>query len=809
MRKSSATIKPLVHLPGLLFLLTTISGNAGVPADQHWDSQFGPVGVNFTVQGVAVCRGKVFVTGPLGTAATSAGNTKVNYIAGFDGTNWFPLNNGMPNSGAMTSLSSDGTNVFAGGLFSNADNSGANNNARWDGTNWFPLPGGGLGGPGAVFKWLGSNLYVGGSFTTAGGVTVNNIARWDGSSWNALGTGVTGCGGTPCWPVACLAFQGTDVYVGGGFNSAGGQPASGVARFSGNSWFPLGTSINGPVTALAFYGSYLYAGGAFTNASLQLTNLARWDGSSWSAVPGGGSDRQVGDFASDGVNLYACGLFSHIGGIAANGVAKFDGSNWTPLGNGVLGFQGGVATVNKMAWQSNQLYVAGGFDRAGNVGASCVARWDGTNWWALGGNTSKGMGFNLDFVQSLLPVATDLYAGGLFTQGGDVPANGIARWDGTNWNPLGGGVTGTFLSSAATSVRGITVLNGDLYAGGSFTNAGGTAASGIAMWDGNNWSPLGSGVDYSVQALAVDDLGYLYVGGSFTNAGGMFSKGFALWDGFSSWYQVGNVDGGGVSSVNAFSYDPNTGKMYLGGNFTSAGGVPATNIAYFDGSWSGLAGGVNSNVTALAFDSVNNFLYVGGRFTMAGGSPANHIARWDGSSWSTLGTGIAGPGTQVTVSALAVSGGNVFVGGNFTSAGGVLVSNIAVWDGTNWSTLGSGIPGLGTAPVSALAVNGDDVFAGGTFTFAGDKPAQFIARWNPNLNFYPPATPVLSRAVWLTNHQFQCRLSGTYGQTYVFQATTNFTDWQPVITNSAMFYDFTDTNAASYPAQFYRAVVTQ
>ena len=36
--------------------------------------------------------------------------------------------------------------------------------------------------------------------------------------------------------------------------------------------------------------------------------------------------------------------------------------------------------------------------------------------------------------------------------------------------------------------------DGNLYAGGCFTTAGGTAANYIAQWDGAAWSPLGSGM---------------------------------------------------------------------------------------------------------------------------------------------------------------------------------------------------------------------------------------------------------------------------------------------------------------------------
>ena len=64
----------------------------------------------------------------------------------------------------------------------------------------------------------GSDVYVGGAFTSAGNCNssagCNNIARWDGSKWHPLGTGTND-------EVDTIAISGSDVYVGGNFTSAG------------------------------------------------------------------------------------------------------------------------------------------------------------------------------------------------------------------------------------------------------------------------------------------------------------------------------------------------------------------------------------------------------------------------------------------------------------------------------------------------------------------------------------------------------------------------------------------------------------
>jgi hypothetical protein len=110
----------------------------------------------------------------------------------------------------------------------------------------------------------------------------------------------------------------------------------------------------------------------------------------------------------------------------------------------------------------------------------------------------------------------NLYAGSNFTTAGGVGANNIAKWDGTVWSPVGTGTNGVVLALAGHATG--------IYAGGYFTSAGGAGANNVAKWDGGSWSPLGTGVDDAVRALALDDAGGLYVGGFFFNAGGVSAR---------------------------------------------------------------------------------------------------------------------------------------------------------------------------------------------------------------------------------------------------------------------------------------------
>ena len=160
-----------------------------------------------------------------------------------------------------------------------------------------------------------------------------------------------------------------------------------------------------------------------------------------------------------------------------------------------------------------------------------------------------------------------------------------------------------------------------------------------------------------------------------------------------------------------------------GGDFGAAGGVPAHNIAKWDGNaWSPVATGINGSISALAVIGTN--LYAGGAFNWIGGVRANSVAKWDGRAWSALGSGVS---AYVDVLALAVSGTNLYAGGNFKVAGRVSAKYNAGWDGSTWSALGSGMDNVVEALVADEAGH---LFVGGAFSMAGTKISPNIAQAN-------------------------------------------------------------------------------
>jgi hypothetical protein len=138
-----------------------------------------------------------------------------------------------------------------------------------------------------------------------------------------------------------------------------------------------------------------------------------------------------------------------------------------------------------------------------------------------------------------------------------------------------------------------------------------------------------------------------------------------------------------------------------------------------------LGGGANKSVTAIAING--NDLYIGGDFDTVDGSRMNHIAHWNIAEgrWNPLGDGLS-QGFMPQVAALTVYGRNVYAAGYFYTAGSDSVYNIARWDGSRWTALGSGLNGN----AFALASNGAEVYVGGAFTQAGDKQSLFFGLWH-------------------------------------------------------------------------------
>ncbi|MFO0859449.1 MAG: hypothetical protein U0570_02750 [Phycisphaerales bacterium] len=338
------------------------------------------------------------------------------------------------------------------------------------------------------------------------------------------------------------------------------------------------------------------------------------------------------------------------------------------------------------------------------------------------------------------PLSPRMLAGGSFTIAGNTFASNLAMWESQTqtWSAIGGGTDG--------HVDAIVVLpDGSFVIGGQFDTVGTVAASNIARWNPttSSWLPLGSGVNNDVRALALTASGDLVVGGEFTAAGGAPASRIAIWNfANSAWSTLGTGMNNFVASLAVLA----GGDIVAGGRFSTAGGSPAANIARWNvatSTWSSLGSGTGNSLVNAIVVLPGNDLIVGGSFSTAGGVAVSRIARWNEStaSWSALGAGIAGTaGNSGIVVSLALSAdGGVFAGGTFGTAGGQTANNIARWDlaTSTWSPLARGT----LSAVRAVLATPAGIVAGGDFQTAGDLAASRIALWKLPAETWEPFGP--------------------------------------------------------------------
>jgi hypothetical protein len=288
---------------------------------------------------------------------------------------------------------------------------------------------------------------------------------------------------------AIIPYDGK-LVAGGDFRRAGALRTRNVAAWDGSRWDSLGPGLTFPVSGLTrLHGSLIAA----TGRSIKM-----WDGRAWSSIAEGGGAWALSVFQGD---LIAAGYFRALSGVPAQNIARWDGLSWMPLAEGI----GRVYTAQLfcLAVADSSLYVGGTFSEAGRVSADGLARWDGESWSEVG----SGEGGSV--------LAMAIYRGELVV----ARSNRLRTWNGRRWAAL---------AQADNRIMALAVHDGWLIAGGAFTRIGDVAAKGLAAWDGVAWTPLGSGVDWTVEAIASFGPD-LYVGGLFRFAGGKGAHHVGCW----------------------------------------------------------------------------------------------------------------------------------------------------------------------------------------------------------------------------------------------------------------------------------------
>jgi hypothetical protein len=288
-------------------------------------------------------------------------------------------------------------------------------------------------------------------------------------------------------------------------------------------------------------------------------------------------------------------------------------------------------------------------------------------------------------------------------------SNAVIAWDSVNLYSLPGikdGDTG----------KSLYIYQGELYMGGTFDDIHDDYdVEKLAVWKDTTWERVYDGV-FDFQSDITHLMEYhdsLYVGGSYwfdddPYMGNLLkydSESFHTCEPYTSYcWALGVYDDILYSGIfGSFTLESNE-QVH---KFTKYNGE------YWDHVYDGEGNIFPLPVSNLLLDTINHDFYVAG----------TRVYRYDGETFHLL--GILGAG-EVYKQAMCMYRGDLFIGGNFTSAAGVSASRFARWDGTEWSE-----PGGGTNwEVCALYEYKDELYLGGYFdTVSGYLPANGVARY--------------------------------------------------------------------------------
>lgn len=296
-----------------------------------------------------------------------------------------------------------------------------------------------------------------------------------------------------------------------------------------------------------------------------------------------------------------------------------------------------------------------------------------------------------------------------------------------------------YLGGGGSASAGILVYNGDsIYGQGSYPMSracafaryndtmyvGGTSLTKhLAKWNGSSWDTTGIEANGPIYCLSVIN-GELYVGGTFSTIAGINSYGLAKYDG-ATWTDISGFPFNQFIWVSAIT--EYNGELYVGGSFSDSSGN-VMNITRWDGQqWRDVGGGFHGSMDEVwKFEHFNNELYICGAFRMGSGNVGNYMAKWDGTTLSDVGGGTMGMfNSNGQVFNMAVWNNSLFAVGVFEFAGGIFTSYIAKWDGVNWCYLGDSLNG----PIQCVATLDTSLYIGGSWWLIDNDTISGFAKW--------------------------------------------------------------------------------
>ena len=310
------------------------------------------------VTSLASYRGDVVAAGYYRYAGSATGRVTLPGVASWDGAAWHPV--GSPPAGNYSGLLADGDTLYLAGEFYPGSPV-----SRFDGRSW-----GWLGAleisPKTLARFQGG-LYLGGRARALGTASNAGVHFWTGAAWEQVGSVLYG---DDPGEVDALCVYGGRLVAGGSFTSISSVATHGIAAWNGHSWTPMDVGIaEGGVWALCECNGTLYAGGGLRDVS-GLHGIMRWNGERWETLvetPAMISPLALGCYGTD---VYAAGYVNFPPTFQNVGIARWDGTHWTPLGSGTSD------AVEALLVDRGRLFLGGRFSMAGGRSSSGVAVYD-------------------------------------------------------------------------------------------------------------------------------------------------------------------------------------------------------------------------------------------------------------------------------------------------------------------------------------------------------------------------------------------------------------------------------------------------
>ncbi|MBN8676985.1 MAG: T9SS type A sorting domain-containing protein [Chitinophagales bacterium] len=325
------------------------------------------------------------------------------------------------------------------------------------------------------------------------------------------------------------------LYHSGNFRFNGIDTVDGFCAYNGSTFTSFGRRFDctsfgcSPAFLIARYKDQIYFSGpalSIIDGVSDINGIAKWDGMQWSpAMPGlvyeVGDNPYLDSYYIRNDLFYAVGFFRTADGDTCNSVAYWNGQKWTGL-NFPPWSDNSLPRVTSVIFYQDQLYVGGNFSWAQSGGAD-IARLDSTGWHMVGGGLYGG----LANVNDMVVYKNELYICGYFRELDGNIGNKIMRWDGVQWKKVGEGFCAPNVIPAKMMVH-----EDKLYVVGIFYCVeNDLPVHNIATWDGERWCTFGNSVFNNKINYISAYKGDIYISGGFTEVDGQPCKYFAKWIG--------------------------------------------------------------------------------------------------------------------------------------------------------------------------------------------------------------------------------------------------------------------------------------